>query len=49
MAIDQVSGKKQQKLVRFSNFVAKSHGKDRAKLLVKEMEDIPKEKEEGSV
>ena len=33
------SGKKQQKLVRFSNFLAKAHGKDRGKVLAEEVDD----------
>ena len=34
MAINQVSGKKQQKLVRLSKFVAKANGKDRTRQLM---------------
>ena len=33
------SGKKQQRLVRFSKFVAKAHGKDQAKVLAEEVDD----------
>jgi hypothetical protein len=40
MTLNQVSGKKQQKLVKFSDFVSKANGKDRAKLMAEEMEHI---------
>jgi hypothetical protein len=39
MAHNQVSGKKQQKLVKFSDFVSKANGKDRAKLMAEEVDD----------
>jgi hypothetical protein len=39
MAINQVSRKKQQKLLKFSEFVTKAHGKDGAKLLPEEVTD----------